>query len=346
MLGALWPQAGGDLASTRRSAELFLDGLHGAYGGLSRQNWAIRWISIGDAHRLAADLHVESGPVYKATESWLCALTAFEVARRLIDEDDSQSADVSARINAGIQRFGRLEQRLHRIQLSCCDQVRFEAFYLPAGCPASCASAVICISREEETEATLLARLLPVVLGRGTSLLVVSHYAVSEWRGQAQAILSSCLDYLSARPGVDAARIGVYGEGLSAALATDLAVFDGRIAAAVCDGGLWNWARTRASIGWMTGTTDVLDEELVSMRRSRVARQLKCPVLVVAGGRGIVSVPEAIKLETDCTAARIDVELAMARTTQTSMGEFENFIAADECIFGWLHRKLACSSAP
>lgn len=343
MLCAAWPQAGGDLASTRRSAELFLDGLHGTYGELSRQNWAARWINIGDAHRLAADLHAESGAIHKATESWLGALTAFEVARRLIDEDDPQSAAVSARVNAGIQSFGSLEQRVERIQLSCCDQSRLDAFYLPAGRPASCSPAVICISREEETEATLLARLLPVVLGRGTSVLVVSHYAVSDRRGQAKLILSSCLDYLSARPGVDATRIGIYGEGLSAALATDLALSDRRIAAAVCDGGLWSWAHTRASIEWMTRTTDVLGEHQVSMRRLRLARQLKCPVLVVAGGRGIVSVPEAIKLDADCTEARVDLELAIARITHTSVGAFENFIAADECIFGWLDRKLASS---
>ncbi len=152
----------------------------------------------------------------EATEAWLCALTAFEVARRLADEDDPQSGDVSVKIEAGIQRFGSLEQKVERVQIACCDQSEFLAYYVPAGDPDLCAPAVICISREEETGATLLGRLF---IGRGTSVLVVSHDDVSNhWRGQSETLLSCCLDYLSGRPEVDATRIGVYGKGLSAAL--------------------------------------------------------------------------------------------------------------------------------
>lgn len=347
MLCTGWPQVTGNLASTRRSAEQFLDGSHGIFGALSRKNWFARWTSIGDAHCLVGRSNIENGAFEEATEAWLCALTAFEVAKRLADGADSQSADVSAKVEASIQRFGSLEPKVERIQIAYCDQAKLHAYYLPAGAPDVSAPAVICISAEEETEATLLSRLLPAVIGRRMSVLVVSHDDVSNrWRGQAELFLSCCLDYLSARPDIDATRIGIYGEGLSAGLATDFAIFDRRVAAAVCDGGLWNWARTHASVGWMTKTADVLDENVVSMRRSQLVRQLKCPVLVVAGGRGIVSVPEAIKLEADCTAARIDLELAMPRTIQTQVGEFENFIASDEYIFGWLDRKLARGSAP
>ncbi|MCK1727130.1 hypothetical protein [Bradyrhizobium sp. 142] len=154
--------------------------------------------------------------------------------------------------------------------------------------------------------------------------------------------LSSCLDYLCAQQEVDASRIGIYGEGLSAALATDSALADRRIAAAVCDGGLWTWARTQASISWMTETSHLPDGHLASAHRSRLARRLKCPILVVAGGRSIVSIPEAIKLESDCRAARIDLKLLMPRLASISDGEFENFAACDEVIFAWLG---ACPSS-
>lgn len=84
----------------------------------------------------------------------------------------------------------------------------------------------------------------------------------------------------------------------------------------------------------------------MSARRSRLVRQLKCPVLVVAGGRGILGVSEAIKLRADCMAARIDLELAMPRMIRIDAGEVENFVVADDCVFGWLERKLAERSAP
>lgn len=345
MLYAAWPQVCGDLASTRRDAAVFLDKLEGVWADTSRQNWAAKWIEIGDAQCFLCDLNLKKEALTEAAEAWLSALTAFEVARRLIDEDDELREEVSAKVESGIQRFGSsLKPKVERVPFACVDQGEFEAYYLPAAQSDEGSPAVICISREEESRATLLGRLWPVVIGRGISLLVVSHDDFSDHSpGQSESFLSYCVDLLSARPDVDATRIGVYGEGLSAILATDFAVFDQRISAAVCDGGLWKWASTMASIGWMAGTADIVDEDVLSIRRLRLARQLKCPVLVVAGGRGVVSESEAINLQADCAAARIDLELAVSRVTQTPTGEIENFVTSDDRIFTWLQRRLAAT---
>ncbi|MEY9981508.1 pimeloyl-ACP methyl ester carboxylesterase [Bradyrhizobium yuanmingense] len=346
MLCAAWPQIEGSLASTRRVAELFLEGFHGNYGALTRPSWIARWTGLAENHCVVAASNVQGGASEQAIEAWLCALTAFEVARRLADDSVPENANVSAKVDASMQTFTPLLHELERVRIVGCEQGEFHSYYLSAARPGLCAPAVICISNEDETEATLLARLLPVVIGRSTSILVVAHSSISnDWPGQSELILSCCFDYLSARPDVDATRIGVYGEGWSAVLATNFALAERRVAAAVCDGGLWNWARTQAFNDWMMNATSAIDESTLSRRRSRLARQLKCPVLVVAGGRGMVSVPEAIKLEADCAEAGVDLELAMPRMTRTSVGEFENFVAADECIFEWLGRKLTRRSA-
>lgn len=342
MLSTAWPQVLGNLASTRRSAAMFLNKLEGVSGSIGRQDWVAEWTSIGDAHCVLSEVNFKKGDRNEATDAWLCALTAFEVARRLVDEDDPKSGEILAKVDAGIQRFGRsMEQKVERALISY-DQGECFGYYLSPANYDSGTPAVICVSREEETEAALLGRLLPVVVGRDVAVLVISHQDVSSyWRGQSEMALSACLDYVSIQPGVDADRIGVYGEGLSASLATDFAIFDRRIAAAVCDGGLWDWARTVGSLGRTPGAADVLDERAVSARRSRLAKQLRCPVLVVAGGRGAASVPEAIKLQADCSAARIDLELAIPRMTRTPIGEIENFVFSDDHIFGWLEHKLA-----
>ncbi|MBP0114402.1 alpha/beta hydrolase family protein [Bradyrhizobium vignae] len=302
-------------------------------------------MNIGDAHRLFGELNAERGAFDAAEEAWLCALTAFEVARRLVDEDDPQAADVLAKLEGSISNFGSLEQRLRRVEIASWDERKLPAYYVSAARHNRGTPAVICISREDETGAMLLGRLLPVIAGRGMAALVVAYDDVSDSRLGQSEMLSSCLDYLSAQLEVDASRIGIYGEGLSAALATDFALADRRVTAAVCDGGLWNWARTQASISWITGTSHLLDDQSASAHRSRLARRLKCPILVVAGGLGIVSVPEAIKLESDCTAARVDLKLLMPRLTSISDREFENFAPCDEDIFAWLEHKLAHASA-
>lgn len=343
---AAWPKAKGDIESRRQGAAAFLDNLliDDSYAAVGRQIWIARWTKIGDDDGHVGDLNIKRGALDKATEAWLRALTAFEVAKRLIDEVDPQGVDISAKIEAGIQRFsGALEQRVEQVQIACFDQTEFLAYYFPVAGGRG-APAIICISSEGETGATLLGRLLPAVIDRGIALLVVSHGDVSGHRLGQSEVLSCCLDYLSGRADIDATRIGIYGEGLSAALATDFAVSDDRVVAAVCDGGLWSWARVSASISWMAGTADALNEEALSMRRSQLVRRLNCPVLVVAGGRGLVSVSEAIKLQSDCSAARLDLELAMPLMIRTPMGEIENFVASDDCIFGWLERKLAHSS--
>lgn len=337
---AAWPNVRGDLASTRRGAGVFLDNLGDISGATGQQNWGARWTSIGDAHSILADLNMKKKAFEKAAEAWLCALTAFEVARRLLDEIDPHREKISTRVQAVVDRLAlSLKQKVERVQIPCCDEAGFVAYYLAAGGPDQCSPAVICISAEGETGAALLERLLPVVTGRGVSVLVVSHDDISNRWCAGSERLSYCLDYLSVRSDVDSTRIAVFGDGLSASLATDFAVCDRRIAGAVCDGGVWNWTRVVASVAWLTRATE-LEEELISARRSRFVRQLKCPVLVVAGGHGIVSVSQAIKLEADCAAARIDLELIIPRMASTPMGEIENFVASDDSIFGWLEQKL------
>ncbi|WP_247566700.1 alpha/beta hydrolase [Bradyrhizobium sp. 151] len=310
---------------------------------IGRQDWIARWTNIGDHHCLLGESNIKNGAVDEATEAWLCALTAFEVARRLVDEDDTRSADLSDRVVMGIQRLkSSLVRQIEQVKIAPCDESELLAYYLPAGDADAPAPAIICISMENETGATLLGRLLPVVIGRGMSVLVISHDDIPhQSRGQSEALLSCCLEYLSVRPDVDAARIGVFGEGLSAALATDLAASDRSVAAAVCDGGLWNWTRTRASISWITRAVDgAVERDATSARRA----QLKCPALVVTGGRGIVSLSEAIRLQADCIAAGADLDLAVPRIIRSPGAEIENFVTSDDSIFGWLEHKLSSAS--
>lgn len=341
-----WPHVGGDLASARQSASAFLDRLPPAddCAQIVRRNWADTWIGTGDAYCRIADLSIHKREFDEATEAWLCALTAFEVARRLIPDDDPRSAGVSAKIEDGLHAIGSsVGHEVESVQIACGDLGDVLAYYLRAGAPNSRTPAIICISSEEETGPTLLGRLLPVVIDRGMSVLVVSHEDVANRaRGESEIVLSHCLDHLSARDDVDSSRIGVYGDGLSAALATDFVAYDRRIAAAVCDAGIWNWTRSLSSIGWMTPTADDSDKDMMSAYRSRLARRLNCPVLVVAGGRGVVSVSEAIKLQVVCMVARINVDLVMPQLIRGGQGEeVDNFVTSDERIFRWLEQRLA-----
>ncbi|MGY4408366.1 pimeloyl-ACP methyl ester carboxylesterase [Bradyrhizobium sp. LB7.1] len=337
----------GNLSSTRQCAAAFLDNYpgEGRQRAIDRQSWSKKWRQLADDQCRLGELDFSTNACGAATEAWLGALTAFEVARRLPDQDDPLCEEISEKIKAVICKLELSQpQKIERVIIAGSDGEELTAYYLLAGNRDVAAPAVICISMEEESETVLLGRLLPVVIGRGMSVLVLSHEAVSKHsRGHSQGLLSECFDHLSVRPDVDAARIGVYGEGSSAVLASEFAESDHRVAAAVCDGGVWNWTRRLASIAWMTKAANVVDEALLSARRAQSVRRLRCPVLVVAGGRAVVSVAEAIKLQTDCIAAHIDLDVAMPRVILSSEGYIENFVTSDECIFSWLEHQLGSS---
>ncbi|WP_354142305.1 hypothetical protein [Bradyrhizobium sp. RT11b] len=339
----------GNLASTRRGATAFLDNLSFSRSpdASDWREWGEKWARLGDYHFQRGAVNSAEGAIDKARDACLCALTAFEVARRLVDPDSSEIERVSANIEAGVQRVGStLEQKLEKVLVEYWDQSELPGYYLSSSAPAA-APAVICISKEDEPVSTLMGRLLPLIIGRNVAILAVSHEDVSSHSSaSSKLLLSSCLDFLSGQAKVDANRIGVYGEGLSASIATDFAAWDSRVAAAVCDGGLWNWARMLASIDWITRAEDRPKEDAFSARRSEQVRRLKCPILVVAGGRGTASLSEAIKLQHDCAAADVDMELTIPKMSSSPVGEVENFLTSDDYIFRWLEHKLGNNSCP
>lgn len=346
MKDAAWKGTRADLSSVRQDAAAFLDNLSAekSGGAEDRQDWIARWMRMGDDYCRLGDVYIKKEALDNATEASLCALTAFEIVRRLVDEDETQRAAVWERIESSIQRVERAQAKeTKRVRIACCGSDHLNAYYFGGGRIERPSAAVICISTEQEAAAALLGRLLPVAIGRGISILVISHDDIANRsRGESEALLSSCLDFLALRCDVDGARIGIVGDGLSAALATKFAASDQRIAAAVCDGGLWDWTRTSASIGWLTRAAEGNNGGAC---RVQFPWQLKCPVLVVAGGRGTVSISEAIELQADCMTTSIKLDLVVPRMIRSDGAEVENFVTSDDCIFGWLERKLAVASA-
>jgi hypothetical protein len=208
---------------------------------------------------------------------------------------------------------------------------------------------VICISDESESNDELLDRLWTDVEGRQLSLLLVELNSIlaAERLSPAnsgvpvEALLSSCTDYLVARSDVDEKRIGVYGRNLASTYATRLAAGDDRIAASVCDGGLWEYARTTMHLNAAGHSSETLEQARSSRLRSRFARRITGPFLVVAGDEGICSLSEAAALYDECRELSIKMALKLSQTNRTPPGDFEDCAAVTDYVFGWLARKLA-----
>ncbi|MGY8660770.1 alpha/beta hydrolase [Bradyrhizobium sp. UFLA05-109] len=341
MDGDWWPQASmtnasANLADVRRAAAAFLDNMLVAAPG-DRDRGIHNWMTVGDRYRDSAELAIRKKLQTSSSESWFCALTAFEVARELAEAGSSSSTALEDRIEGSLRSFEACEpRRVERVEIEPFDQVRLAGCFLPAACRARPAPAVICISDEESSVDTILSRLLPAAEGRNLSILVVRGDDASRYRlFGPEAFLASWLNYLESRSDVDAGRIAVSGERIAASHASRIAATDRRIVAAVCDGGLWTALRHRASVGWMTGMWDPARDR-VQKSSLQLVRRMRCPVLIMAGGRAMVDQQDALELQAECKPAGVDCSIAIAQNS----GQFENFVTKDNFVLDWLQQKL------
>ena len=336
-----WPRASlsdasANLARLRKSAGAFLEELSTS-ASREKEHWILKWMTVGDQYRALAELAVKNNRPDTAGEFWLCALTAFEVARQLADPENSSSGVLADRIEGSLGSLRSCApDRVERVEIEFFEREHFAGYFLRAARREQPAPAVIFISDEESSAGSIVGRLLPAVNDRNLSVLVVSGDDASKHRlFKPEAFLASWLDYLEGRADVDAGRIAVSGERMAAGYAGRIAASDRRIKAAVCDGGLWASLQHRANVGWMTGIWNTAGDRTRTSNLELV-RRMRCPVLIVAGGRALFDRQSALELQADCKLAGLDCSVAIPQAP----GEIENFITKDDVVLDWLEEKL------
>ncbi|PJG55143.1 alpha/beta hydrolase [Bradyrhizobium forestalis] len=348
MEGDHWPHrscdgAGRNLARLRDRASQFFESLSVAELARERHRhlWISDWLRVADDYRTLAESARETRSSPIAGEAWLCSLTALEVVRSLSCPGDAESADLADEVSTSLRGLEtEAGLAIERVKIDCFDQGALAGFFLPAFRRESAAPAVICVGDEDATLGSMMSRLLPASLCGAMSLLLIDAGNSTVHRSfKPEHRLQFWLDYLEARPDVDARRIAIYGEGAGACHASRLALSDRRIAAAVCDGGLAMPVMRQAALRWMTGF-----EQAVPDAASREAllpqRRVPCPLLMVVGSRSMMWEQDALELQADYRQIGADCTVVVPNNVPHPLGEVENFIAVDDFIFEWLDSKL------
>ena len=346
-----WPHgscdgAGRSLARLRNCASGFFESL--SIAELAREAhrhlWVSDWLRIANDYRTFAESARENRSVQVAREAWLCALTAFEVARSLSCPGDIEGADLADKVDISLRGFeDDAGSAVERVKIDCFDEGALTGFFLPVFRHGPSAPAVICVSDEEITLGSMMSRLLAASSRRTMSLLLVDARNLSVGRAfKPEHVLQCWLDYLEARPDVDAQRIAIYGEGAGATQASRLALTDRRIAAAVCDGGLLTPVLRRASLQWMTGFGQAAHDG-ASAAPSLPSRRISCPLLMAVGSRSMIWEQDALELQAGYRQAGGDCSVVVPNRIPHPLGEVENFIAVDDFIFEWLDSKLGAA---
>jgi dienelactone hydrolase len=334
--------ASGNLAHLRERASAFFERLPVAElaRDAQRQRWVSDWARIGDDYLVLAESAGEGSSRF-SSESYLCAMTAHEVARSLSCSEEAAGIDLADKIGLSLGKLeDRWAKRIERVEIDYLDQRTLEGFFVSAACNGASAPAVICVGDEEADLSAMLARLLPALLGRGVSLLLVDGRNASVSRSRRPEHALGCwLDYLDGRPDVDSNRIGVYGEGAGASHASRLACSDRRIAAAVCDGGFWASHRLRASVRWITGVWHEVGGDSPT-RSLPTARRVPCPILVAVGRRSMVREEDALELQAAYHQSGAHCSVVVPNAIRCPLGEVENFVAVDDFVFDWFGDKF------
>ncbi len=350
MEGDHWPHgscdgAGQGLARLRNRASGFFESLSIAELArvAHRHLWISDWLRIADVYQTYAE-SVRDTSVLAAREAWLCSLTALEVARSLSCPGDLENADLADKVGVSLRGFeDAADPAIERVQIDWLNEGALTGLFLPAVRHGPSAPAVICVSDEEISLGSMMSRLLPASLRRNMSLLLIDAGNSSVRRSfKPEHMLQCWLDYLEARPDVCSQRIAIYGEGAGAIHASRLALSDRRIAAAVCDGGLLTPVIRRASLHWLTGFGQPIQDG-TSTGSSLPSRRIPCPLLTVVGSRSMIWEQDALELQADYRQAGADCSVVVPNRIPHPLGEVENFIAVDDFILDWLDSKLGAA---
>jgi dienelactone hydrolase len=226
-----------------------------------------------------------------------------------------------------------------------------QGYFLPPPGVVNRAPAIICIGEPGQRKEEYLSKVAGYAGDRGMSVLAVdllgagagTRFEEVVGRSDLEATIGHIMDYLVERDDVDAHRVAILADGWGSSFVARGIAFDDRFAAAVCDGGIWD-LHERAFLRERVAPLDA--DTASSPVFSRVARNIKCPVLISAGECGWLKADRVRELYDGLKADGRDVTLKIFTNEETgaAQGHADNTTLANEFIFDWVASRLGIES--
>lgn len=307
-------------------------------------SWHAEWMRAADINRERGDAALRAGNVQTANSNWLRAVGYYQAAAFPFDRIDKQyQAAVESMRRCAANHVRHRNPPGEVISIDWPGGYPLEAYFLPPRGGSGPRPAVICIGEPGQRKEEYLFKMARHANERGMSLLAVDllgsgfgeAFEDIVGRSDLEAVIGHVMDDLVARPDVDAHRIAIIADGGTSSFVARGIAFDDRFAAAVCDGGIWDLHERsflRERFGYLGGGAGV----------SRAARNIKCPVLILAGERGWMKAERVRELYEGLQAERRDVALKIfaGEETGAAQGHLDNPTLANEFIFDWIASRL------
>jgi dienelactone hydrolase len=312
------------------------------------RSWYREWKKIADASYERGNAARDQGHMLTARSNWLRAINYYQSAAFPFDrEDGDHQAAIGSMRQCARDYLQHGNPRGEVVTIPWPSGYPLEAYFLPAPAMAGAgaAPAVICIGEPGQRKEEYLYKVARYASERGMSLLAVdllgtgpdAEFEQIVGRSDLEATIGHIMDYLVERRDVDPGRIAILADGWGSSFVARGIAFDDRFAAAVCDGGIWDLHERAFLIGRTPFEAEFLREGF-----SRVARNIKCPVLISTGERGWLKAERVRELYGHLRADGRDVTLKIfsGGETAATQGHADNPTIANEYIFDWVASRL------
>jgi hypothetical protein len=300
--------------------------------------WRQAWQGVAERCAERAKAAAQADAAGQATRFWLQAAN-YQLAAAAGSDGDCAPNLLAAANRSVVQFLESLDPPGAAVSIPWREGRTLNALYCPVhGAGSDAAPVVICVAETRYSKDALVAALAPQARPRGIAVLCIEPGEPAatgplDLRARPETAIVAAIDYVIDGLGVDPRRIAVMADGSPSSLVASGVALDGRIAAAVCDAGLWAlWE------GEHLGSSAAR----LASGKAAAAAALPCPTLVPLDARDGIDPAHARRLLASRYPRNGRIAVTAFGTTDVAGWEPDPVLAAD-AVFDWL-RPLIDSS--
>src|SRR4051812_15898471 len=315
------------------------------------QSWHREWKKLAQANRHRAEAAFAEGHMATAQRNWLRAMNYYSAAAMPLDQaDDRRWVAVLATQECARRFLAARSPAGEVVTIPWVEGHSLQGYFLPAPSANGRAPTVICIGEPGHRKEEFLFKLAPHARERGFSMLALDllgdrrddHADILLQRRDLESSIASVMDYLETRSDVDFDRVAIVADGWGSSFVARAVLQEPRLAAAVCDGGLWDLHER----SFFASRFAMSDLGIVPVGHSPlIANNVGCPVLITLGEDGWLEADRVRQIVQKSGLAGSDVVLKVfsAAETGAAQAHADNPSLANEYIFDWLESRLAAA---
>ena len=323
------------------------------------ESWHREWTVIARRSHERGDAELVRGHVRTAMNCWLRAANYYREAEFWLDPHDPRRlATFSACETVSRQFFTRLTPPGEIVEIPYENGVSLPGYLIrsPVGGPKQ--PVLISFGGLDSFKDELWFMTGRGAVQRGLSVLLVDgpgqggtlrRHGVTT-RFDYEVPVGKCIDWLTARADVDAARIAVSGSSLGGYYAARAGAMEPRLAACIAHGAMWDigarWKTRDDSHGlakhmcWVFGGANMKEaaEIAAPFKLEGVLEKMRCPFLVIHGGHDVLGVENARTVfdYAQRHGVKATLRLTEAEETGAEHCQHDNPTLGQELMLDWL----------